>query len=451
MDFWVPRRKVVTFVHLGCAHIQRLGENASRVEIRRALARAWDSVDDRMGQVAYDNLFWKRTIKDSLLIAVRSLGWNVGDIREIGGAAFDVATLHRRLGAAGGGGGKIPPQPPQGAEWSEDEEGNPIPPEGEPVELRAPWFTHRMAYTLYAAIFLGALGGMINFMLTGKKPENDRDLYFPKTGGKNKDGSPERLNLPSYAKDVYAWAMRPCHTLLGKLNPGIQVIENLAANREFPNTQIYKPRPETMEEYLENGRRVLNYLGRELTPISMRQITAERNPASALPDWGGAAGLNPAPGYVRKSRLERAVAEWHEANPTAPKTPEAAEKTEAWRARVDEYRKATPEERIALREKPDLLPAQRGALYRHGEMTPLQRSFSGISSIEDQMRIYELGTPEQKKELKPLLENKLGPHAIRTTKGQVRIVKPSWGQNMTEAEKTKARERLRGLLTQEQK
>jgi hypothetical protein len=44
-----------------------------------------------MGQLVYDNLFWNRTVKDLSMASVRSVGWNIGDIRELPGGVKDAA------------------------------------------------------------------------------------------------------------------------------------------------------------------------------------------------------------------------------------------------------------------------------------------------------------------------------------------------------------------------
>ena len=44
------------------------------------MAKVVDSVDNRLGLLAYDNLFWQRTLKDLGMLSTRALGWNVGTI-----------------------------------------------------------------------------------------------------------------------------------------------------------------------------------------------------------------------------------------------------------------------------------------------------------------------------------------------------------------------------------
>ena len=55
------------------------------------MQRIWNSVDNRMGEMVYDNLMWSKTQKDVAFMLMRSAGWNIGTIRELGGAAVDAA------------------------------------------------------------------------------------------------------------------------------------------------------------------------------------------------------------------------------------------------------------------------------------------------------------------------------------------------------------------------
>jgi hypothetical protein len=52
-----------------------------------ALDKAWDSTDDRLGQVVYDNLFWNRTGKDLAHALVRSVGGTSATFASSGAAS----------------------------------------------------------------------------------------------------------------------------------------------------------------------------------------------------------------------------------------------------------------------------------------------------------------------------------------------------------------------------
>src|SRR5262249_31772952 len=51
----VPRQKLGVFADLARFEIARLGAGATDAEVAKAMQDAWDSVDNRMGQMVYDN------------------------------------------------------------------------------------------------------------------------------------------------------------------------------------------------------------------------------------------------------------------------------------------------------------------------------------------------------------------------------------------------------------
>jgi hypothetical protein len=63
MEHMIPRLKLGVFAGMAQDAMERLGPGADVEDVRRAMASAWDSTDNRMGQVVYDNLFWNRTLK----------------------------------------------------------------------------------------------------------------------------------------------------------------------------------------------------------------------------------------------------------------------------------------------------------------------------------------------------------------------------------------------------
>jgi len=59
---------------------------------------------------------------------------------------------------------------------------------------------------------VGMMGALTTYLYTGKGPETLEDYYHPKTGRQNDNGDDERVNLPSYMKDVFAYKRHPWQT-----------------------------------------------------------------------------------------------------------------------------------------------------------------------------------------------------------------------------------------------
>jgi hypothetical protein len=117
-------------------------------------------------------------------------------MRELGGAAWDVATIKSRVGAGD------------------------------------PWLSHRMAYAASLPIVAGYMGALY-MAARGLKPESLRDYFQPRTGKKNKDGSDERVVLPTYMKDVSSYSSHPLKTVRNKLAPEWELFSEVANNETF--------------------------------------------------------------------------------------------------------------------------------------------------------------------------------------------------------------------------
>src|SRR5438046_3331236 len=56
----------------------------TRAELARQVV---DSVENRFGELNFDNLFWNRTIKSAMQLIFRSATYKLGSVRELSGAA----------------------------------------------------------------------------------------------------------------------------------------------------------------------------------------------------------------------------------------------------------------------------------------------------------------------------------------------------------------------------
>lgn len=261
MQYTVPRLKIAAFIDMAQHEVERLGPDATDQQVRHAYGKAWDSVDNRFGQLVYDNLFWNKAIKDLGLASVRSLGWNVGTVQDLGGGLKDYATVGSRFG------GNTP--------------------------FRDAAFTHRMAYVA-ALPFVTGLYGAIYGYLHGNPPQTLQDYYHPHSGETNEDGTQERVNLPTYMKEVTgdAHAVMPggrLHTkgvidvVASKTNPLLQTVIQTLENKDFfdhPIRNEQDPAVQQMKQYAD-------YLSQQLRPFSTRTQGQEQGPERKVEQFGG--------------------------------------------------------------------------------------------------------------------------------------------------------------------
>lgn len=266
MEHIVPMQKLGVFADLAHDAIRREPE-MSEARMQEVMQKIWNSVDNRLGEMVYDNLFWNRTFKDAMHLAVRAVGWNYGTISEIGGAPIDALKFLDNAARTG--------------------------------KLNADDLGHKIPYVISMVGTTMVLGAILCYLFTGKGPQKNRDYFFPPTGGTTNYGTEQRVSLPSYAKDVYEYSQHPLTTIANKLNPIYGSISDIINNEDFFGAGIYNPDAPPLEKAKEIG----NFVAKETMPFSLqgnRQLAG-----SEKPGIGGTVrkvlpfiGVAPAPGYV---------------------------------------------------------------------------------------------------------------------------------------------------------
>ena len=271
MEWYVPNVKLGVFHDMAKDVLDRLPANASPELMRKELGYAWDRVDDRFGQVVYDNLFWNRMAKDVSHIAIRSVGWNYGDVRELGGAVWDLRDKTSLKAAATGKG-----------------------------------ITQKQGYVLGLLGYTAMLGYTLNHFY-GQKIDNPTDLLYPKTGQLNSDGSPQRIYLKTYVHDAYGFTHAPGETALNKAAPIWHEIGEMYKNADFYGTQIHPIHATTgdaltdPDTYTQTGK----YLLDQAAPFSARNFMQRKAQGeSTLSALSSSAAILPAPKWVGQSKAE---------------------------------------------------------------------------------------------------------------------------------------------------
>ncbi len=273
-EYLVPRQKLGVFFDMAK---DALDQNPSMdlATKRQVLGKLWDSVDNRMGELVYDNLFWDRTLKDSLMASVRSVGWNLGTFRELGGGAADIRKILANKG-----------------------------------------LTDRTAYIIALPFMTSVIGSVLTYLYTGEQPRDLKDRFFPRTGKIRPDGSEDRLSLPSYMKDVYEYyhdlagfgkyGSDPTRTLQNKMHPLISTIGQMISNKDFFGANIRNPTSPLVAQLIDEGR----YLFKQIQPFSVRNYLQQAQVKKETPTVQGyltspsMIGIVPAPGYVTKNEAQ---------------------------------------------------------------------------------------------------------------------------------------------------
>jgi hypothetical protein len=287
---------------------------ASPAAVRQAAHLINRSIDNRFGELVWDNVFWHRWMKQASQLVLLSPSWNLGTLNEIGGGVIDAMGPSAK-GLVNGTG-----------------------------------LTTRTAYVAALAAEVALINGVMTYLKTGTAPHG-RDFLAYRTGGVDAtSGQPERAMVPGYQKDVYAFGhglpsrlaklFRDLPTNFGavagdaasvvqragsnagaeignKANPALRTTVELTTNKDYRGRPIRNTRGTVTEQAGQVGGQLLD----ALMPISVGQLAQGRKRGSNISVGEQAAGVRPAPMYV-----------------TAPGMVESIEQRQARRAWIAQQR-----------------------------------------------------------------------------------------------------------------
>lgn len=372
MQVHVPAMKVAGFLKTVETELS-LNPNLSAEEIQKVKEKAWDDMDDRLGQVVYDNLFWNKTLKDLSFMTIRSFGWTGGTIRAFGKGMMDIPESIIRV-----------------------KEGKGISP--------------RTAWMMTLPIQVGIYGAMYHYLMTGEKPKELKDYFFPKDGTKNPDGTDRRGSFPTYMKDVFAYSKSPYKTLKGKSSPFINEISEIYNNQDFYGVPIYD---ENDEFFMKGLADIAKYELKTFKPFGFRKRPGEEDESMlSQKSVESKIGFTQAPSEFTRTDLEetineRLIKEFDKTKRAPGYSPEQSvyKKMIAAQLKDGETFKGVDTE---LKQKAGMLDAQGNlksasaakTLVKGAKLTNAQRTFSFLSA-EGQLDVVSKLNDAQFNELVP--------------------------------------------------
>jgi hypothetical protein len=405
MEMIVPRMKMGVFMDMAKFEMKKLGPGASRSELREAAARAWDSVDNRMGELVYDNLFWNKAVKGH-----RDGQHPFGRLEP----GHDPRAW-RRLMDFGKAGAKVLSGKPGQAE-----------------------FTHRMAYTLAMPAFAAVVGGMVHRLLTGKNPDEFKDWFFPKTGEKDKDGHDVRLTLPSYMKDVLAFGKDPVKTLADKTHPMLNTIMEMLSNKDYYGTKIRNEDDSIVQQILSEAKHV----GEAFQPFGIREVKQLREQGQGAKSFLPLLGIVKARRDITSSKAELLASElMADRTPPGGRTQQQADKAKLVRDLADGLKTNEPGAKDAIRtavRAGKITESDLQEIKQHVTASGFERSVKHLD-MPAAMKVWAVATPQERRKLAPILFTKL-----RAATGLTRDEKVAFLKQLQEDWKA-----VKGLTAQE--
>lgn len=365
MEYIVPRQKMGVFMDMMKMEMER-NPGMSHQEMRSVAQRAWNSVDNRMGQLVYDNLFWNRTTKDLAMASVRSLGWNLGTVREIGGGLKDVV-------------GNV----------------------NDVIHGKATQMSYRTAYVMALPIVTGLYGAIYQYLHTGKGPQELKDYFFPKNGAVDNKGQEARVSLPTYMKDVYHYTTNPVQTVIDKFSPVNNAVMEMLANKDYYGVQI-RNADDPMQQILDES----GFLASQFAPFGFRNQSRDTRTSlgSKIEPF---IGIVPAPYDINMTAAEKEAYELEEGKiRVGSRTKEQAKHSNDKAKLRSDYManrdrgpidQAVDDEVISSKEAKQII--------KESNMTNLQRMTQHLT-FEEVLHVMKKATPAEKDELEAILEKK---------------------------------------------
>ena len=332
--------------------------------LRQVAGRVVDNVDDRLGQMNYDNQFWNKTAREIAQAVIGAVGWQVGTVRTVTGGVRDLQRL-------------ATPEPLVSA----------LDKEGTITDAHMGRLTNRVTNLLVLGTMMSAASILTQLALTGDPPEEPKDFFFPRTGRKNRDDSDERLQFPTYWMDHYKLATHPLQTAGHKVHPSIGMALEVFGNKDFYGTEVRDENAPLSTQIAQVG----EYFAKGFIPYSVTgQGKLEENDAGLAARVGNFFGFTVAPASVSRSKFQAFVADKAaESAPQGARSLAQAERSRHLREVEASLRKGGDPDMADLTER-----EQKNARKAAGMQAPEIR-FKRLS-LEDKVHAWDLATPEER-------------------------------------------------------
>lgn len=355
MEYIVPRQKLGVFADLARYELEKLPAGTSIDAKRKVLQGVWDSVDNRMGQLVYDNLFWNRTLKDLSMASIRSVGWNLGTVRELGGGALDL------------GRGSL---------------------------------SSKTDYLMALPITVGLLGAVTTLAYTGHGPQTLKDYFLPPTGRVDREGNVERVQLPSYLKDIVAYVRHPASTVTHKLHPELGLVADMLKNENFYGDRIRNEH----DPLIQQARQVAGYIATQFVPFGIRNAqevqrrlgttsigqTVRQGAPSFL-------GVTPAPREDVRTPAQNRLMQYLSETRTTGATPQEQQQAQTRRDLLEGLRSGTKNRGdliVAIRQH-QITSEQGRHLLQSSRENPMLGRFKELTLPEAE-EVYKLASPSER-------------------------------------------------------
>jgi hypothetical protein len=347
------------------------------------LARnVWKSVENRFGEMNFDNLWWDRTFKSGLQMFVRSVTWKLGNIREYG-KGFEGQT-REILSAI--------------------------------KEGRKPRLTQEAAWMWGLFSLTAAMASITQYAFTGKTPENWKDLVYPQI-----DNQGGRLSLPTYARDFFSLTHSPVKYAGSSMAGWFGRFQDIISNKDFYGVQVHDPSENIVYQRIDD---LIHLVPLPFSIQSLERMRAEgETPTRQV---AGFLGGTKAPYWVEKTAAEQKASELKAAHlPIGGRSPADFARGQLVKNYAKRYQEAVlknePTEDIMTEFHGDIaagkLKLQDLLTFRSRiSKEPLVDAVAHLP-FKDVLEVFRVASSDEKKKLYPILNRKF--YGIRSPEDRI--------------------------------
>jgi hypothetical protein len=304
------------------------------------------------------------------------LGWNLGTIRELGGGVKDLLDI--KVSAEGG------------------------------IQI-----SPRTAYVVALPAVVALYGAMYQYIKTGQGPQELRDYFFPKTGRKTPDGRDERISIPSYIKDIYAYGKHPLTTIGHKVHPILSAMAQMMENKDYYGVMIRNPQDPIVKQATDT----MQYVSTQFIPFSVRGAQMRGKSGADVGEQAESFfGFIPAPKGVTQSKAEELLDEYTKKHmDKGPITREEQLKKQTKAEIRGLYQRGAVDEMRAAIKESGLQPSEVQNIIRRANKPALVTRFLPLTPSEA-MHVWRVADKQERETLYPVLLKKL--HVSKTISPQ---------------------------------
>jgi 2'-5' RNA ligase len=422
MHGMIPRIKLGSFQDMAANILKEADHNNwSEEEIRSRMQSAWDSVDNRYGQMVYDNRFWNRVALEIAQLGIRSVGWQGGTYKEYGGGVTDAAKAFARA-----------------------------------ASRKKPEVTHKLAFSLATPIYTALIAAVGTYLMTGHKPDTDK--YGLKAYSMIETADGTMLSIPGYSKNLMSVGEDvaqngiPWRTAVNTASPAISTSLEMMQNKDYYGNEIrneddlYISKTLGKSQAGEYGK----FIASQYIPFTVKSFQQQRQRAGegefsdiSEEKSGGMsllsyAGFQPATRVMQNSSAMNLAEHYRDETPQAPRTAEQAEHNRTFRNLVKalENGNLNQNKLNEAMEKGRITSRQYSEAVREAHWTPLERVTSRLSFTQA-MQVWQKANPQEKASLRDLMAEK-SQHQLETVYEQ---------EGDQAAQELQARLKQQGILT----